>query len=328
MELSKTVFSLDNVKLGVPVGENHCRFDEKSLETALKDIIREVAGDENALMADPHDGDTEKSCRVFVVATEGQDASGPPKRFRSYGFDKDRCLIWQAARATSAAPSYLPPAWVDVPPPGGCYIDGGLKRNNPSEVALTEARRHWKSVKHVLIVSIGTGVQKTADFIENQEPPEKSTSEQVNPMKESQFANSPTLTGSMKRGIKSDLMGLAKTAASTAVAFTGAAVQYSRIPGGVMTLKRFAEEVVKLSTESEDTHRNMWQRANSDDDLQRFPYYRFNVPSGMEEIGLEEWKYMIKMGALTRGYISTPSIEKDIAECANRLFKPSSFESM
>ena len=149
--------------------------------------------------------------------------------------------------------SHLHGAWVEVPPPGGWYIDGGLKRNNASEVALAEARRHWKSVNHVLIVSIGTGIQKTADFIENQEPPEKSTSEQVNTMKESQISKSPTLTGSMKRGIKRDLMGLAKTAASTAVAFTDAAAQYSRITGGVMTLKRFADEVVKLSTEWEDT---------------------------------------------------------------------------
>jgi hypothetical protein len=218
---------------------------------------------------------------------------------------------------------------VKVPPPGGWYIDGGLKRNNPSEVALTEAKRLWKSTKRIFIVSIGTGVLKTADFIENQEPPEKSMSEQVK-TKESQFPDSLTptkdLLGGIKRGIKRDLMGLVKTATST-VPFTGAA-QYSRIPGGVMTLKRFAEEVVKLSTESEDTHRNIWQCANSEDDSQRFPYYRFNVPSGMEEIGLEEWKDMIKMGALTRGYIGTSSVEKEIAKCANSLFKSSSFESM
>ena len=326
MELSKDVFSLDNVKLGIPVGENRCGLDEKPLETALKDIVHKTTGDENASMADPY----EKSCPVFVVATEGQDASGPPKLFRSYGFNQDRCPIWQAARATSAAPSYFPPAWVEVPLPGGWYIDGGLKRNNPSEVALTEARRYWKSVKRVLIVSIGTGVQKTADFIEIQVPPEKSASKQVNAT-ESEIANLPIPTkdpmGTIKRGIKRDLMGLAKTAVST-VPFIDVAVQYSRIPGGVMTVKRFAAEVVKLSTESEDTHRNMWQRANSDGDLQQFPYYRFNVPSGMEEIGLEEWKNMVKIGALTRGYINTSSVEKEIAECASSLFKPSSYESI
>ena len=95
----------------VPIGENHCRFDEKLFETALKDIICKFSQDENALMADPHDQNPEKSCPVFVVAIEGHDASGPPKLFRSYGFDKDQCPIWQAARATNAAPSYFPPAW-------------------------------------------------------------------------------------------------------------------------------------------------------------------------------------------------------------------------
>ena len=174
MELSKAVFRLDNVKMGVvPVGDNRCRFDEKPLEKALKDIIREITKDEDAPMADPDDQNPEKSCPVFVVATEGQDASSREKLFRSYGFDKDRCPIWQAARATSAAPSYFPPAWVEVPAPGGWYVDGGLKRNNPSEVALLEAKRYWKQAKRVMIVTIGTGVQKTADFIENPEPPEQ-----------------------------------------------------------------------------------------------------------------------------------------------------------
>jgi len=142
MELSELVFRLNNVKMEIPVRENRCRFDERPLETALKDIIHEIMGDENALMADSHDGNPEKSCPVFVVATEGQDASGPPKLFRSDGFDKDRCSIWQAAQVTSAAPSYFPPAWVDIPPPGSWYIDGGLKQNNPSEVALVEARSY------------------------------------------------------------------------------------------------------------------------------------------------------------------------------------------
>ena len=67
MELSKLVFCLDNVKMGVPVGENRCRFDERPLETALKGIITETTGDENASMADPYDGNPEKSCSVFVT---------------------------------------------------------------------------------------------------------------------------------------------------------------------------------------------------------------------------------------------------------------------
>ena len=108
---------------------------------------------------------------------------------------------------------------------------------------------------------------------------------------------------------------------------TSGVAQYSRIPGGLVTLKRFAVELVKLSTESEDTHRNMWERAHSKDESQQFPYYRFNVPAGMDEIGLEEWKEMIKMAALTRGYLRTPLVEKEMELCAESVANPASFES-
>ena len=330
MDLSKAVFSLDNIKFGVPVGDNGCRFDEEPLEKALKQVIRDIIGDENAPMADPNDPNPDKACPVFVVATEGQDGSGPPKLFRSYGFDKDKCPIWQAGRATSAAPSYFPPTWVEVPAPGGWYIDGGLKRNNPSEVALIEAKRHWKTVKRVMIVSVGTGVQKTADFIENPEPPAKRRHEQIDTETESQPDDPQeqrTSSGGMKKRLKSvasSFVGNVKAAASNLPSTSGVA-QYSRIPGGIMTLKRFAKELVKLSTDSEDTNRNMWQRAH--DESQQFPYYRFNVPTGMDEIGLEEWKNMAKIGSLTRGYLRTPMVEKEMERCAENLANPASFES-
>ena len=93
-----------------------------------------------------------------------------------------------------------------------------------------------------------------------------------------------------------------------------------------MTLKRFAKELVKLSTESEDTHRKISELANSHDYSLQFPYYRFNIPSGMEEIGLEEWKKITKMGALTRGYLN--SVENEIERCAMNLLNPSPFESI
>jgi predicted acylesterase/phospholipase RssA len=333
MELSKAVFRLDNVKMGVPVGDNRCRFDEIPLEKALKDLIREITHHEDSPMADPHDQNPEKSCPVFVVATEGQDASSREKLFRSYGFDKDRCPIWQAARATSAAPSYFPPAWVEFPAPGGWYIDGGLKRNNPSEVALAEAKRYWKTAKRVMIVSIGTGVQKTADFIENPEPPEKRSDEQTDTETEKQPDDSmQPKTGSFGgvkqrfKRVASSFAGKVKAATSN-LPSTSSVAQYSRIPGGLMTLKRFAAELVKLSTESEDTHRNLWECAHSHDESQQFPYYRFNVPAGMDEIGLEEWKNMIKMGALTRGYLRTPLVEKEMERCAESVANPWSFES-
>src|SRR5271169_1527597 len=165
MDLSKSVFRIDNVLYKVPTGEHTCRFDEKPLEKALKDAVKEKLGNENAPLADEQ-SDCGEFCPVFVVATDAYNADGPPKLFRSYGFYGDQCPIWQAGRATSAAPTFFKPAFVANPPEaGGLYIDGGLKRNNPSRVALDEAGDYWTMVKRFCIVSIGTGRQRAVDFI-------------------------------------------------------------------------------------------------------------------------------------------------------------------
>ena len=319
---------MDNINMGVPVGADHCRFNEEPLVKALKDIIKEYTGDENTSLGDPHDQGSDY-CPIFVVATEGEDAGGPVKLFRSYGFDKDHCPIWQAARATSAAPCYFPPAWVEVPAPGGWYIDGGLRRNNPSEVALSEARKHWETVRRFFIVSIGTGVQKTVDFIDGSTP----SGDQDSGGTEDKVPKSEEMTNFTSKMTFKRFKGTAGNAISSALVHIGTTVSklpladhvvsLSRVPGGVLTLKRFAQELVKLSTESEDTHRRMWELANpSYDESQRFPYYRFNVPAGMEEIGLEEWNMITKIGALTRNYLATPFIETNLKECAKSLSNP------
>ena len=98
------------------------------------------------------------------------------------------------------------------------------------------------------------------------------------------------------------------------------AIKLSRVPDNILILKRFAQELVKLSTESEDSHRKMSELAKYD--YNSLQYYRFNVPAGMEEFGIEEWKKIPKMGALTRSYLATPSVETDIEECTKSLSNP------
>jgi uncharacterized protein len=65
------------------------------------------------------------------------------------------------ARATSAAPTYFPPATV-VNRAGQAFmmIDGGIFANNPTMCAIVEARRLYGS-RDCLIVSIGTGSEPT-----------------------------------------------------------------------------------------------------------------------------------------------------------------------
>ena len=61
--------------------------------------------------------------------------------------------MWQAIEATSAAPSIFPRARL-----GGLSLaDGGLVANNPTVIALREARALWPGRRIGVIVSLGTG---------------------------------------------------------------------------------------------------------------------------------------------------------------------------
>ena len=66
------------------------------------------------------------------------------------------CTIWQAARATSAAPTYFSPIQFGNPP--AKYCDGGMRNNNPINQALWEAQAIWGTNADIhCILSIGTG---------------------------------------------------------------------------------------------------------------------------------------------------------------------------
>lgn len=70
------------------------------------------------------------------------------------------------ARATSAAPTYFPPAIVhsldaniSAPQRRHALVDGGVFANDPAALALAEARRLWPRADRVLILSLGTGAR-------------------------------------------------------------------------------------------------------------------------------------------------------------------------
>lgn len=70
-------------------------------------------------------------------------------------------MIWEACRATSAAPTFFPPMMIGNPPIA--YIDGGLGYNNPIRPLMDEAGTIWPGRKIGCIVSIGTGVPECKD---------------------------------------------------------------------------------------------------------------------------------------------------------------------
>jgi patatin-like phospholipase/acyl hydrolase len=86
---------------------------------------------------------------------------------RPYMFKRDRAvtepdrnwLMRQAARATSAAPTYFEPAKIESKVGGYslALVDGGVYANNPAMCCYVEARRLWPAENDLCVVSLGTG---------------------------------------------------------------------------------------------------------------------------------------------------------------------------
>jgi len=97
-------------------------------------------------------------CHTLVVASYKL-ALGEPKLFKTYDARDQSTLIWQALRATSAAPTFFEEMTFGNPPI--TYLDGGLGFNNPTAEVDAEAKSIWKhSLRSVgVILSIGTGLQ-------------------------------------------------------------------------------------------------------------------------------------------------------------------------
>ena len=76
--------------------------------------------------------------------------------FRTYQSHETHpdCKIWEAARATSAAPTFFKRIEIGRKQP---FIDGGLGRNNPSLVVLDEAKALFGARLIGCLLSIGTG---------------------------------------------------------------------------------------------------------------------------------------------------------------------------
>ena len=93
----------------------------------------------------------------FLCALKKEDNSAV--RFRAYpGLDGTRtpfanCKIWEAARATSAAPFYFPSAIVE----GVKFWDGGLANNNPILEVWAERSQVYPQRSVKCVISLGTG---------------------------------------------------------------------------------------------------------------------------------------------------------------------------
>eukprot|EP01048_Picozoa_sp_COSAG05_P016021 COSAG05_NODE_2008_length_3713_cov_106.491699_1_plen_926_part_00 len=143
--------------------ERNCKYSATGLEEMLKrnstDWSSYPATCPPMLNSDPA-----AMPKVFVVAAEQKQGAGQSAPFkkcllRSYkgrtGGIPEELKLWQAGRATSAAPTYFSPLNTDEK----VLVDGGLIANNPVQLALAEANVLWPNTPVGLVVSLGCGLR-------------------------------------------------------------------------------------------------------------------------------------------------------------------------
>ncbi|KAF8573609.1 FabD/lysophospholipase-like protein [Ramaria rubella] len=152
--LAQRVFS--DVK---PFGKDR-KFKASKLEEVVKEIVKQKTQNaEERLLSGPGN----QGCKTFVCTRTAWSMRGP-RLFRTYETPKYatfNCTIWEAARATSAAPTFF--KRIVIGPPGSSehYIDGGIGCNNPIKQVLEEAEVIFPGRKVACIISIGTGQPQT-----------------------------------------------------------------------------------------------------------------------------------------------------------------------
>ncbi|WEW56312.1 hypothetical protein PRK78_001755 [Emydomyces testavorans] len=129
------------------------KFDHIPLEHRIKELVKAKTGSEDTLLQD----DDEATCKVFVTAIQRENTDATV--FRSYDTESvdllyDYCKIWEGARATTAASTFFEP--ITIGPFKQEFVDGGMRCNNPIELAEFESQALWPNDDR-LIISIGSG---------------------------------------------------------------------------------------------------------------------------------------------------------------------------
>ncbi|KAK4215625.1 acyl transferase/acyl hydrolase/lysophospholipase [Rhypophila decipiens] len=132
-------------------------YDGAVLENGVQNMLKEKETNGNPEAKMIEEGDP--ACRVFVCATGIHTTN--PILLRTYkspdpGQANHSVRIWQAARATSAAPPFFDSVTIDEC--GLTLRDGAFKLNNPIDETLTEASTIDPDRGIGCIISIGTGV--------------------------------------------------------------------------------------------------------------------------------------------------------------------------
>ncbi|KAJ7105279.1 acyl transferase/acyl hydrolase/lysophospholipase, partial [Mycena epipterygia] len=150
MSVKEATLAYDSLRPHSKIGFSE-EFQASKFEDALKNIFKDEKMEEMCTDA----------CKTFVCAMNQMNMNaGLPVLFRSYDTPDEPandCLIWEAARATSATPGLFKPMTIGFSGIQQQYIDSSIGNNNPTPLVLEEAKQLYPSHPVVLISSIGYG---------------------------------------------------------------------------------------------------------------------------------------------------------------------------
>lgn len=143
------------------------KWSDKPLVDVIRKLVQLKLGDPDMLLLDEEN--MHNSCKVFLMAVNQTGANNhAPVMLRTYQHpleipDLPKMKLWEACRATSAAPSFFQPMTVG----DKTFLDGGLQANNPLGWMWNEVLTVYGPRRNTCcFLSIGTGTpksEKTAD---------------------------------------------------------------------------------------------------------------------------------------------------------------------
>ncbi|XP_028815119.1 calcium-independent phospholipase A2-gamma-like [Denticeps clupeoides] len=154
-KLGSDIFKQNVIVGTVKMGWSHAFYDSKIWE----DILKEKMGSD-LLVETSRNPDCPKLSAVSTVVNRGTPLKAYvfrnynlPPGVRSHYRGGCQHQLWQAVRASSAAPGYFQEFSLG----GDLHQDGGLLVNNPTAVAVHECQCLWPGTPLQCVVSLGTG---------------------------------------------------------------------------------------------------------------------------------------------------------------------------
>ena len=158
LQFSAKVFQQNIISGTKGLVSSYSYYDAKNFEEQLKILFsRRHHG---VYMSDFYR--SQRTPKIAIVASEVTQNRLSPYVFRSYQLPRktltsyqgsSRVQIWEAVRASTAAPGYFDDFILD----NRVFQDGGILVNNPTQIAIHEAQKIWPDYPIQTVISLGLG---------------------------------------------------------------------------------------------------------------------------------------------------------------------------